>query len=129
VPDKSPVHRVLVIDDEPLIRWWLVESLGERGYAVTEAGDACAAVRTMSDPGAEFDTVRLDFRLPDSNDLTLLTRLRSLAPQARFILMTAYGSRTMDRRSPRLTRARRLRTPVRAGPRPAAHRQSTQRRP
>jgi DNA-binding NtrC family response regulator len=83
---------VLVVDDEPLIRWWLVESLGERGYDVTEAGDGCSAIRAISDSGDHFDTVLLDFRMPDSNDLTLLKRLRSLAPQARFILMTAYGS-------------------------------------
>jgi DNA-binding NtrC family response regulator len=36
--------------------------------------------------------VLLDFRLPDSNDLGLLSKLRQLAPRAQIILMTAYGS-------------------------------------
>ena len=89
---KSPVHRILVVDDEPLIRWWLSESLGGYGYEVCVAEDGCAARRALAAGGMPFDVVLLDFRLPDSNDLALLSRLRTLAPRARFILMTAYGS-------------------------------------
>jgi len=39
-----------------------------------------------------FDVVLLDFRLPDSSDLALLSRLRRLAPATRIVLMTAYGT-------------------------------------
>jgi DNA-binding NtrC family response regulator len=87
---KSPDHQVLIVDDEPLIRWWLAETLMDLGYAVTEADDASTALRMMAD--GHFETVLLDFRLPDSNDLTLLARLHDMAPEARFILMTAYGT-------------------------------------
>ena len=88
---NSPhTKRILVVDDEPLIRWSLAETLSDRGYEVVEAADGRAAVRAVS--ASPFDVVLLDIRLPDSSDLTLLSRLRLLAPDARVILMTAHGT-------------------------------------
>jgi len=40
----------------------------------------------------EPDVILLDFRLPDSSDLGLLERIRSLAPAAAVIMMTAFGT-------------------------------------
>ena len=65
---NSPRLRVLVVDDEPLIRWSLGETLEQSGHAVVEAGDAESAFRAVS-AGGPFDVVLLDYRLPDSNDL------------------------------------------------------------
>ena len=85
-------RRVLVVDDELLIRWSLCETLQDRGYAVSSAEDGQGAVRALTD-GAELpDVVLLDFCLPDSNDLNLLSRIVSLVPKGRVILMTAYGT-------------------------------------
>ena len=90
--EKNARRHILVVDDEPLIRWWLTETLGERGYDVAEAESGVAAIQAMSDAATPFDVVLLDYRLPDSNDFALLSRVRSLAPDARVVLMTAYGS-------------------------------------
>ena len=46
----------------------------------------------MSNAAEPFDVALLDFRLPDSNDLTLLARLRRLSPSTQIVLMTAYGT-------------------------------------
>jgi DNA-binding NtrC family response regulator len=89
---KSLARRVLVIDDEPLIRWSLAETLAERGFEVNEAEDARSAVQIVSDAADPFAVMVLDLRLPDSHDLTLLSRLRRLAPESRVILMTAYST-------------------------------------
>ena len=85
-------RRALVVDDELLIRWSLAETLVERGFAVVEAEDGKSAVRALSDAGEPPDVVLLDFRLPDSNDLELLSRIISMVPNGRVILMTAFGS-------------------------------------
>jgi len=90
--NNSAARRVLVVDDERLIRWALAETLTERGYDVVQAGDGGAAVKAVSDGSQLPDVVLLDFRLPDSNDLGLLSTLRRLAPRARIILMTAFGT-------------------------------------
>lgn len=83
--------RVLVVDDEPLIRWSIAETLGAAGHQVTEAQDAASALKAMVDePGP--DLVVLDFRLPDSNDLELLAKIRQMAPATHVIMMTAFGT-------------------------------------
>ena len=88
---KSPPS-VLIVDDEALIRWSLTEMLGERGYAVTEAGDARMALAAIEQADEPFDVVLLDFRLPDSADLRLLEKMRHLAPTSQVIMITAHNS-------------------------------------
>lgn len=89
---KSPIARVLVVDDEALIRWTLAETLGERGYAVSEAGDARTALQAIEGSPDPFDIILLDYRLPDSNDLAVLSKIRFLAPATQVIMVTAHGS-------------------------------------
>jgi len=88
---KSP-PTVLVVDDEALIRWSLGEMLGERGYVVTEADNARAAVSAIQNAEQPFDVVLLDYRLPDSADLRLLEKVRRLAPTSQVIMITAHNS-------------------------------------
>jgi len=89
---NSPRLRVLVVDDEPLIRWSLAETLTDSGHSVSEAGDGEATVRLLTDADRPFDVVLLDYRLPDSNDLNLLATIRRIAPQSAVIMMTAFGT-------------------------------------
>jgi DNA-binding NtrC family response regulator len=92
---------VLVVDDEALIRWSLAETLVDEGHRVAEAGDGATALGLLW--GAEpFDVVLLDFHLPDSHDLTLLGRIRRLAPGAAVIMMTAFGTPEMIEEAVRL---------------------------
>lgn len=92
MPEKSPSLRVLVVEDELLIRWSIAETLGHAGHTVIEAEDGATAVRALTASAGPVDAVFLDFRLPDSNDLTLLANIRRLSPRSPVILMTAYGT-------------------------------------
>jgi DNA-binding NtrC family response regulator len=89
--EKFPVH-VLVVDDEPLIRWSIAESLGDLGFDVEEATDAASALRIVTNTALPFDVVIVDLRLPDMQDLSLLGTIRQLLPRAHVILMTAFGT-------------------------------------
>jgi DNA-binding NtrC family response regulator len=84
-------RRILVVDDEPLIRWCISETLGAAGYGITEAQDAASALKVLAEM-PEPDVILLDFRLPDSSDLGLLERIRGVAPAAAVIMMTAFGT-------------------------------------
>ena len=90
--NTAPRLRVLVIEDEMLIRWSVAQALVGSGHSVVEAADGHQAVDLLTTPGQHIDVVLLDFRLPDSNDLTLLASVRRLAPHSAVVLMTAYGT-------------------------------------
>lgn len=84
-------RRVLVVDDEPLIRWSVTETLAGLGMDVEQAHDAVSALRAITAAGA-FDVVVLDLRLPDMKDLSLLATIRQVVPEASIVLMTAFGT-------------------------------------
>ena len=84
--------RVLVVEDELLIRWSIVETLADAGCIVSEARDGATAIQALSDSDEPVDAVVLDYRLPDSNDLALLARIRQLSPGSAVVMMTAFGT-------------------------------------
>jgi DNA-binding NtrC family response regulator len=89
--------RVLVIDDDDLMRWAVAETLREDGWQVIEAGDRREAEAALGTADAPFDVVLLDYRLPDSDNLSLLATIRARSPHSRVILMTAFQTEDMVR--------------------------------
>jgi DNA-binding NtrC family response regulator len=89
--EKSPA-RILVVDDESLVRWSLLETLHACGFHVTEARDGASAISALS-AAERPDLVLLDLRLPDCDDLHVLSAIHQLAPRVPIVLMTAYASR------------------------------------
>lgn len=85
-------RRVLVVDDEPLIRWSVTETLAGLGLDVDQAHDAVSALRAVTAAGDPFDVIVLDLRLPDMNDLSLLATIRQILPEASIVLVTAFGT-------------------------------------
>ncbi len=89
---SSPRLRVLVVEDETLIRWSIAETLAQKGHAVVEAGNANAAVQALSETSEPIHVILLDYRLPDSNDLGLLRNVRRMRPNSAVVMMTAFGT-------------------------------------
>jgi DNA-binding NtrC family response regulator len=84
--------RVLVVDDESLIRWSVAETLAGRRIRAIQASDGASAIRLIATESQPFEVVVLDLRLPDVSDLSLLAKVRELSPASRVIIMTAFGS-------------------------------------
>ena len=79
--EKCSLPRVLVVDDEALIRWSVAETLAEQGWQVIEAADAESAMAAFPGIAAASGLVFLDLRLPDSDDLNGLAAMRRLSPR------------------------------------------------
>jgi DNA-binding NtrC family response regulator len=80
---------VLVVDDEQLIRWSLAERLKADGLDVVEAATAQEALDRF---GPDVDLVLLDYRLPDSDGLRVLKKMKAAQPDVPIILLTAFSS-------------------------------------
>jgi phosphoglycolate phosphatase len=91
---EAPLPTVLVIDDEDLIRWSLRQVLTQQGYDVllAENGEDGLALSQGRVP----ELVLLDLKLPDVDGLDLLTRFLSGGRHASVIVMTAYGSPSLE---------------------------------
>jgi DNA-binding NtrC family response regulator len=80
---------ILVVDDEPLIRWTLSERLTQDGATVVEADTAKSALARF---GPDIDLVLLDFKLPDSDGLQVLRQMKAADADVPVILLTAFSS-------------------------------------
>ena len=90
-PAETPL-RVLIVEDETLIRWAVAEALTAAGHTVLEAPDAATALRVVDEAPEPMDAVVLDLRLPDSSDLSLLAAIRRNTPSSAVVMMTAHGT-------------------------------------
>ncbi|MDA8244838.1 MAG: sigma-54 dependent transcriptional regulator [Elusimicrobia bacterium] len=81
--------RVLVVDDEDLIRWSLKDELTREGYTVLSVGTAAEAIEQLSRGGV--DVTISDINLGDGSGLDILRYARENLPSMPVVLMTAYG--------------------------------------
>jgi DNA-binding NtrC family response regulator len=92
VSQKSPNLRVLIVDAELLIRWFIDATLTARGHTVVLAPDGSAARQALADPAGPFDAVVLDCPLSESNDLDLLAHIRRVSPDTVVVVMSAFAT-------------------------------------
>ncbi len=83
--------RVLIIEDESLIRWSLRQKFQDRAYEVSEAENGQQAMDALEGPGT-FDLIMLDYKLPDVTGLDIMRRLRELDRDVVVIMITAYSN-------------------------------------
>ena len=81
--------RILLVDDDELLRTRLARAFEDRGYAVVQAASAAEAVDRFD---AEIDVAVLDLRMPDRNGLEVLRDLRVRDPELPVVMLSAYGS-------------------------------------
>ena len=82
--------RVLIVEDEALLRQQLANALGQAGYAVDSAADGEQA--DFLKQTEEYDAVVLDLGLPKIDGLTLLGRWRDAGSAVPVLILTARGS-------------------------------------
>ncbi|MCZ7658478.1 MAG: response regulator [Xanthobacteraceae bacterium] len=90
--------RILVVEDEPLLRMLVVEMLAERGCLTVEAGSFEEAVRELHAMGNELAGAIIDIGLPDKPGDGLVGEIRASMPDLPILLATGYGGETIRER-------------------------------
>ena len=80
--------RILVVDDEPLVRYTVQLLLRDDGYIVDEAESAAQAL-ALFQPG-KFDMVFTDYFMPDMKGDQLAATIKMLAPKQPVVMLTAF---------------------------------------
>ena len=83
------MHRLLIVDDDLLIREFLTEGL-ETDYRVDAARNGKEANRLIRN--SSYHIALLDLRLPDANGLEILKQIKSFDQRTAVIVMTAHSS-------------------------------------
>ncbi len=82
-------NKILVVDDEHLIRWSLEQNLKKQGYEVSTAGSGEDALRLLQEETP--DLMLLDIQLPGMNGLEVLEKVKDLEEDVIVIMVTALG--------------------------------------
>jgi DNA-binding NtrC family response regulator len=82
--------RILIVDDEQIVRESLANWLKEENYQVEAAENGPVALEKIKQ--APFQVVLLDLKMPGMDGIQVLTELKKDFPDIEVIIMTAYGS-------------------------------------
>ncbi|MCF6159024.1 MAG: sigma-54-dependent Fis family transcriptional regulator [wastewater metagenome] len=82
--------KILIVDDEKLMRMSLEDRLIKEGYDVASLPNAIEGFKLLQ--SANFDAVITDLRLPRMDGIEFLREIKKVSPDAVVIIMTAYGT-------------------------------------
>jgi len=85
------IERVLVAEDEPLVRDFMVETLIRLGCDVTQAGNGTEACKIIADSPA-FDMVLTDIHMEGADGLEVLTKAKEHSASTLVVLCTAHAT-------------------------------------
>jgi DNA-binding response OmpR family regulator len=88
--DDLDTAKILIVDDEEAIRFFIADSLIEVGWQVSETDSGESALVTLAE--ASFDVILLDLRMPGMGGLAVMHEVKERWPDTQIIIMTGYAS-------------------------------------
>src|SRR5438874_12874236 len=85
-----PIEKIIVLEDDIIIRKNLEQQLRQRRYEVASAGTIAAAQELLARD--TFDLIFVDVRLPDGEGTDLLRELQSRPQKPLAVIVTGFGS-------------------------------------
>ena len=86
--------KILIADDEFLIRWSLKEALSKEGYDVKAVEDGEKALEVIKNES--FDCIITDLVMPGRDGWEVLERVKETYPKAKVVIITAYGTQDTE---------------------------------
>jgi CheY-like chemotaxis protein len=87
--------RLMLVDDDSMVREVMAGELEARGFVVTTACDGPAALALL-DTGQVIDLVITDYAMPKMDGLTLIRQMRQRRPNLPALLLTGYAEGTAE---------------------------------
>ncbi len=84
------IEKILIADDEPLIRDLIKDILEMEGYEVFVAEDGFSALKEVKKEG--IDLIITDVRMPKLDGIRLLRKIKEVSPSTLVVVITAYGT-------------------------------------
>lgn len=84
------IEKILIVDDEMIVRSFLAETLRRKNMDVTTAENGQKAFNILKDQ--VFDLVITDMKMPDFTGIDVLRKVKELSPSTIVVVITAFGS-------------------------------------
>lgn len=84
------IEKILIVDDEILVRNFLAETLRRKNFDVATAENGTKAINLLKE--ASFDLVITDMKMPDLTGIDVLKKAKELSPSTVVVIITAFGS-------------------------------------
>lgn len=84
------IEKILIVDDELLMRNFMVEALKRKGIEAESAEDGEKALKLLQEQS--FDLVVTDLKMPGMTGIDLLKKIKELSPRTLVIIVTAFGT-------------------------------------
>jgi CheY-like chemotaxis protein len=91
------LHKILVVDDDPVVGTSFNRVLTQKGYVVITAQNAQEALDQLKDGG--FEAVFTDIRMPGMDGLELAERVKAKQPWTPVVIVTGYGTQANEERA------------------------------
>lgn len=86
--------KILVVDDDKLIRWSLKELFAQEGYAVKAVATVKEALEQAEDK--PYDLIFTDLEINDENSIEMLRKMTHFQPEAKIIILSALTRQQME---------------------------------
>ena len=93
----SALHKILVVDDDPVVGKSFNRVLAEKGYIVTTAENAQEALEKLR--AEEYEVVFTDIKMPGMDGVELAERVKAQRPWTPVVIITGYGTEENERRA------------------------------
>ena len=84
------IQKILIVDDEALLRNFLHETLKRKGFSIATADNGQKAIDMLQEE--TFDLIITDMKMPEKNGMDVLRFVKAHNPETMVIMMTAHGS-------------------------------------
>ena len=84
------MKKILVIDDEPIVRTSCIRSLSPEGYEVKLASSGKEALELLENE--PFNLVLLDLKMPDMDGIEVLKKIKDTWPDTKVVMITGYST-------------------------------------